>query len=106
MQAPVSRRGPLGRTQYFEWWLSQCFATRAVANVHIEIDCPEGVTPRAADTAVRLVLSRHEALRTTFGLDAAGRPEQLIHPVSEIAPIEHIISENSDEHTQAILELT
>jgi hypothetical protein len=102
----VSRRGPLGRTQYSEWWGSQCMPDRAHANVFVEIKCPEGVTPQAVDRAARLVLSRHEAFRTTFGLDAAGTPEQLIHPVSDLPPIAHVVLERPDGRAQAVRELT
>jgi hypothetical protein len=105
METHVSRRGPLCRTQYFEWWLSQCFSSRAVANVLLEIECPEGVTSQAVDIAARLVLSRHEAFRTTFGLDAAGMPEQLIHPVGDLPPIAHVVLDSPDGDAQAILEL-
>jgi hypothetical protein len=106
MGAHVSRRGPLSRTQYFEWWLSQCFPSRAIANVFIEIECPEGITSQVVDMAARLVLSRYEAFRTTFGLDAAGTPEQLIHPVSDLPPIAHVVLDSPDGCAQAVLELT
>jgi hypothetical protein len=100
----VSRRGPLGQAQYLEWWMSQCMSSRAVANVYVGIGCPAGLTPEAIDKAARSVLSRHESFRTTFGLDAAGLPEQLIHPVSDLPPIGYVISDSPDEHAWAIRE--
>lgn len=102
----LSRRGPLCRAQYFEWWLSQSAFARAYANVSVEIKCPEGATRQAVDKAARLVLGHHEAFRTTFGLDAAGTPEQLVHPVSVLPPIAHVVVDGPSEHAQVIRELT
>jgi condensation domain-containing protein len=106
MKEHMSRRGPLCRAQYFEWWLSQRSSSRAVANVFIEIMCPGGITPQAAGVAVRLVLGRHDAFRTTFGLDSAGMPEQVVHPASDLPPVTHVVLDSLDGRTQVVRELT
>ena len=87
MSAHVLRQGPLCRAQYFEWWQSQRMAFRAHANVFIAVDLPSEVSPAAAEQATQLVLARHEILRTTFGIDESGVPQQRVHAADELPPV-------------------
>jgi Condensation domain len=105
MCAEVVRRGPLCRTQYLEWWQSQCLPFRTNANLFVEVDFPEGFSPQAAETATRSVLARHEAFRTTFGLDESGMPQQLVHPAEKLPPIARTVLTDPGGRQELVREL-
>jgi hypothetical protein len=73
--------------------------------VFFEVDFPQGTSVQAAEVAVSAALSRHEALRTTFGVDEAGRPEQTIHPVDKLPPVARVVLNDTEGRAELAREL-
>ncbi|HSR25916.1 MAG TPA: condensation domain-containing protein [Candidatus Eisenbacteria bacterium] len=80
------RRGPLGAAQQFEWWKRQGGRSNAGSNSLVQVAPPEPVHREAGLAAVRVIVERHEALRTTLALDDAGRPQQVVHRLGAPGP--------------------
>ncbi|MEU5093675.1 condensation domain-containing protein [Streptomyces sp. NPDC020996] len=83
-----TRTGPLGGAQEHEWD-QLCRGTGTA--ITVRIDPGPGVKPEEAAAALLDVVRRHEALRTTFGVDPDGRPFQRVHPepTADVAFFEH-----------------
>ncbi|MEV0731204.1 condensation domain-containing protein [Polymorphospora sp. NPDC050346] len=76
------RRAPLGGAQQFEWWKLHTGSCNAIT-VSYRPDPP--IPHRHAVTVLRDLVAAHEALRTTFRLDDAGSPVQVVHAAAEPA---------------------
>ncbi|WP_428965930.1 condensation domain-containing protein [Micromonospora fluostatini] len=74
------RRAPLGGAQQFEWWKLLTGDCNAVT---VEYRPEPPIPYLRALAALRGLLARHEALRTTFQLDDAGTPVQVVHAPGE-----------------------
>lgn len=74
------RQAPLGGAQQFEWWKLLTGTCNSITVGHR----PDPPIPyHRAVTVLRGLLARHEALRTTFRLDDAGVPVQVVHAPGE-----------------------
>ncbi|MFC8848854.1 MULTISPECIES: condensation domain-containing protein [unclassified Micromonospora] len=90
------RRAPLGGAQQFEWWKLLTGDCNSITVAHR----PEPpVAPHRAVAALRGLLARHEALRTTFRLDDAGVPAQVVHDAGE--PTVRFCDDDSDDAREA-----
>ncbi|QLH26589.1 condensation domain-containing protein [Streptomyces sp. Rer75] len=81
----VIRSGPLGWAQHW-YWLLDSDPVRGDGPLDAypkRVDVPAGVTVAGVRRALRSVLERYEALRTTYGHDASGAPCQFVHAECE-----------------------
>ncbi len=81
--ARIDRGGPLPLSfgQERLWFLDRMAPGSAVYNLPLAIRCHGPLDVAAFAAALREVVARHEALRTTFALAADGRPVQKIAPL-------------------------
>ncbi len=81
---------PLSFAQSRMWFLHQLAPGSPVYNIPFAVRLAGALDPAALTAAVREVVRRHEALRTTFH-DVGGRPAQAIAPpeaaVSQVVPV-------------------
>jgi hypothetical protein len=90
------RHGPMGDGQMFEWWKVQGLYGGTTVCLLFQPPVRLGVAESVA--ALRDVVDRHEALRTTFYLDGHGIPQQLVHPPGALPiPIENITDQHHRE---------
>jgi amino acid adenylation domain-containing protein len=75
---------PLSFAQQRLWFLARLRPDDAAYNVAAAVEVRGPVDTGALAAAFRLVSSRHEALRTTFG-EVGGEPVQVVHPVGAMA---------------------
>ncbi|MFI0822683.1 condensation domain-containing protein [Streptomyces sp. NPDC021098] len=82
----VIRSGPVGWAQHWYWLLdSEPVRGDGPLDAYAKrIAVPAGATVDEVRHALRTVLERYEALRTTYDSDASGAPRQLVH--AECAP--------------------
>ncbi|MEP7012253.1 MAG: amino acid adenylation domain-containing protein [Acidobacteriota bacterium] len=78
----IDRGGPLPLSfgQERLWFLDRMAPGGAVYNLPLAIRCCGPLHPHAFGAALGVVVSRHEALRTTFDVAADGRTVQVIAP--------------------------
>jgi hypothetical protein len=83
----VQRYGPLAHAQFRFWFWHECCAPgrKWLLNLVQTWDVAGGQGVTAAEDALRRLLARHEALRTTYGLDQAHEPVQRVHPLPRLA---------------------
>jgi amino acid adenylation domain-containing protein len=75
----VERRAPLSYAQQRLWFLDQLEGGRsALYNIPMTLRLVGELDAAALGRAFAEVVRRHEALRTTFEVGAAGRPEQVV----------------------------
>ncbi|MEA2693841.1 MAG: hypothetical protein QOJ16_3228, partial [Acidobacteriota bacterium] len=77
---PVDRSGPLPLSfaQQRLWFLQQLDPASTVYNILMPLKVSGPLDLDLLDRSLSGVVGRHEALRTSFGLDALGEPEQRI----------------------------
>ncbi|MGW0845347.1 condensation domain-containing protein [Streptomyces sp. NPDC002787] len=77
----VIRSGPVGWAQHWYWLLDSdpVRGDRPLDAYAKRIAVPAGVTVDEVRHALRALLERYEALRTTYDSDASGAPRQLVH---------------------------
>ncbi|WP_433496751.1 condensation domain-containing protein [Sphaerimonospora sp. CA-214678] len=81
----VIRSGPLGWAQHWYWVLDSepVRGDRAMDAYPRAVEVPPEVTVDQVRLALRSLLERYEALRTTYDQDASGAPRQLVHAECE-----------------------
>jgi hypothetical protein len=81
----VVRSGPLVGAQEYEWWkLLHGIST----NVMSQVKPTTAATRRTVRSLLHEALDPFESLRTSFGMDKEGRPQQIVHPVREFEILE------------------
>lgn len=78
----MQRQGLLCWGQHWSWLLDGAAWRRqgSPAGVDLVLDLPVGTTVGTVRRAVRLLVDRHETLRSTFPIGADGRPVQRVWP--------------------------
>ncbi|HEX8695784.1 MAG TPA: amino acid adenylation domain-containing protein [Longimicrobium sp.] len=71
---------PASFAQERMWFLSQFTPGNPMYNVPVAILVPASIDREALERALTVVVRRHEALRTTFRMDAGGELKQVVHP--------------------------
>lgn len=81
----IIRSGPLGWLQHWYWLLDSepVRGDRPMDAYAARIAVPERVPVEQVRRALRTMLERYEALRTTYDTDASGAPRQLVHAECE-----------------------
>ncbi|MDW5324885.1 condensation domain-containing protein [Plantactinospora sp. KLBMP9567] len=84
MAEPPARRGPLTWSQQLLWSVYQDVpvSRRHTMNLTSIVEIPPeiAISPAAVRGAFDGLVDRHETLRTTYGLDEAGEPVQVVQP--------------------------
>jgi amino acid adenylation domain-containing protein len=95
--ARVDRSGPLPASfaQTRLWFLDQMDPGTATYNVPMLLRLEGKLDPRVLEHALRELVARHEALRTTF-VAIDGQPHQVIHPSVEL-PLRRVDAMTDDE---------
>ncbi|HEX8695785.1 MAG TPA: amino acid adenylation domain-containing protein [Longimicrobium sp.] len=70
---------PASFAQERMWFLSRFMPGSPIYNIPVAVLVPVGIDVRALERALTVVVRRHEALRTTFRMDA-GELKQVVHP--------------------------
>ncbi|WDZ88126.1 amino acid adenylation domain-containing protein [Micromonospora cathayae] len=81
-RARAPRRHPVSFGQQRLWFLDRFTGGGAVYNIPVAFEVRGPLDVAALRTALRAVVARHGALRTTF-TEADGGPVQLVHPTGE-----------------------
>ncbi|PYQ27334.1 MAG: hypothetical protein DMF56_20500 [Acidobacteria bacterium] len=81
--APPQDHYPLSHAQQRVWLVEQLSGASATYNIPLTCVFGADVDRAAVERAVRALVARHEALRTTF-LEVDGEPRQRVHDVSEL----------------------
>ena len=80
------RRGPL---QYgfgeLEWLSYQLAGQERFPHQCFRVGLPADVPDAAVQQVIDLLVERHEVLRTTYGRDAVGDPEQIVRAPARVA---------------------
>ncbi len=105
--APEREDGPppLSFAQQRLWFLDQYETDRPVYNIPLRMPLQGSVDPRAVEAAVREIVRRHGALRTTFRV-VDGRPVQHVAPPGDFAvPLIDLRGLPEDERRRRLDEL-
>ncbi|MDG5803805.1 amino acid adenylation domain-containing protein [Streptomyces ossamyceticus] len=78
------RTHPISVTQQGLWFLDQIRPGDPLYTLAWRIELAGPLDPSALHSAVNAVVARHDALRTSFGQDDAGRPVQLVSETLDI----------------------
>jgi hypothetical protein len=76
---------PLSFAQQRLWFLDQYETDRPIYNIPLQMPLQGSVDPRAVEAAVREIVRRHGALRTTFRI-VDGEPVQHVAPPEATPP--------------------
>ncbi len=77
---------PLSFTQESLWLLEQIEGDNSLYNETIALRLTGDLNTHALRHALADTVARHESLRTTFSVDTAGEPRQVIHPADFTLP--------------------
>jgi hypothetical protein len=94
----TSRSAPLQWGTCQKDWLSyQTTGRSRLGEVLLRWDIPGHMSHQAIESAVMLVTSRHEVLRTTFDSDASGKPVQNVRKAVQPCIEKHHLGEEDDD---------
>ncbi|MFI1826490.1 condensation domain-containing protein [Streptomyces sp. NPDC020412] len=96
-ERPVQLRGPLSRTQYYYWYLFNGLPpeSRHRWNMTFRVPLPDGATAAEVAEAVRILVRRHDALRSTVD-DTAPEPVQVVLAEAPVELTVHNVAVDDD----------
>jgi amino acid adenylation domain-containing protein len=106
--APVEREQdmPISFAQQRLWLLDKVDSASNAYNIPLAVQLTGTLDREALEYALQEIVSRHEVLRTTFGLDKHQNPVQIIHAEQQFSlPMEELFHLSEDERTAAATRL-
>lgn len=92
---------PLSFGQQRLWYLSQLTPQSPEYNVPMAMEIAGEVDESSLCRAFGSIVARHEALRTSFSLDAEGRPRQVVAPISDFEVTTHDLTPLGEKEADA-----
>ena len=106
-RAQEDTRYPLSYSQERLWFLQQLDETGVAYNTALTYRVLGRLDVRALEKSLQTLLARHEALRTRFTTDEAGRPFQQVMPRSPLSlpvvPLEGRNRQEKEQHARSLL---
>jgi amino acid adenylation domain-containing protein len=96
-RTPESNWYPVTDLQARIWTFQQLSPESTAYHVTVAIPLPDGTSHTDITRAVRLLVERHEALRTVFGV-ADGQPVQIVRPAIDITLSHESVSSEDNLH--------